>query len=612
MKKATLWTVLIGCVLTVLVPCGSARGAPVSQTLTLLPGWNAVFLEVEPGNTDPGTVFAGVTGLESVWAWNRRTSPAEYIQNPALPIEPSPYMLAYVPGNPLITNLHAIRGETAYLVKIAAGAPASQSRVVHGEPAIPKAAWQPNSFNFVGFHLDASLSAGSMPTYFDFFSGSPAHYLTPPSGPAGPEIYVLDNPTGTWKRVVVSDKMKAGEAFWVYCQGASAFGGPLSVQLERGRGLDFGSLLDQQVVVLRNEHTDQRTAGVRALTDPAGSSGLYYGQWVQDPPDSGSSTHTWVQLTSAAGPELEVPAGGQGRLRLGAVRAGLAAGQEYETNVVVSDGLGVRILLPAKIVGVGTAGLWVGSVVVTRVVPKTTDAGVPEPVGAPFVFRIILHVSDGGAVSLLREVVQLWEAGTWKPDPDNPGREIVDQPGRFILVANPAAVRDFASGAIPSLRGAALRDGQEVGRRISTAAFAFDTPLASDSGSFAPEQTLQFTVWLDPDDRANPFFHRFHKEHVAKDSYEVKRTLSLQFRIDDPAGGSLAGVPFLGWGSSEVGGAYSETIGLRRAGAVVDPPPSNPWGLDATYEVTVAGAFRLRRVSDVGELRVEPESPPQP
>ncbi len=68
MKKATLWLVLIGCVFAVILPCGSARGAPVSQTLTLLPGWNAVFLEVEPGDTDPGTVFADVTGLESVWA----------------------------------------------------------------------------------------------------------------------------------------------------------------------------------------------------------------------------------------------------------------------------------------------------------------------------------------------------------------------------------------------------------------------------------------------------------------------------------------------------------------------------------------------------------------
>jgi hypothetical protein len=96
------------------------------------------------------------------------------------------------------------------------------------------------------------------------------------------------------------------------------------------------------------------------------------------------------------------------------------------------------------------------------------------------------------------------------------------------------------------------------------------------------------------------------------DSYQVDRTLSLHFQVDDPAGGSLSGVPFLGWGSTEVGGVYGETIELRRAGAVVDPPDTNPWGLDAPYVVSVAGAFRLKRVSDVGRLRVEPESPPLP
>ena len=616
MKKATLWTVLIGCALAVIVPGGSARGAPASQTLTLLPGWNAVFLEVEPADPNPGVVFGGLAGLESVWAWNRVTSQAEYIQNPALPIEPSPYMLAYVPGNPLISNLGAIRGETAYLIKIAAGAPASQSRTVNGEPAIPKAKWQPNSFNFVGFHLDASLPASSMPTYFDFFSGSTAHYLTPASGSAGPEVYVLDNPTGSWRLALSTDKMKAGEAFWVYCQGSSTFGGPLSVQLEQGTGLDFGSLLDQQVMILRNEYVAERQASVRALS---GQANVHYGKWVPEDlavPDGGSWKYDWENLFPT-GTALTVPMGGQGRLRLGAVRAGLAAGEAHETNVEIRDTQGVRILLPAKVVGVGTAGLWVGSVVVDKVVPKTTDSGSPEPVGTPFVFRIIVHVSDDPVpqVSLLREVVQLWEAGTWKADPDNPGRQIVDQPGKFILVANPAAVQDFNSGKIPSLRGAALRDGQEVGRRISTAAFAFDTPLLSDSGSFAIDEIhpLRFTVTLAPDDPSNPFLHRFHKEHVAMDSYQVVRTLSLQFQVDDPAGGSLSGVPFLGWGSSEVGGNYSETIGLRRAGAVVDPDPDeNPWGLDASYDVKVAGTFRLRRVSDVGTLRVDPEDPPIP
>lgn len=586
MKKAALRIVLIGCVFT-MVFSAAAWGAAVTQTLTLRPGWNAVFLEVDPADPDPATVFTGVIGLESAWAWNRRTSPVEYIQNPGLPIEPPPYMLAYVPGNPDITNLHAIRGEMSYLVKIATGAPATQSWSVTGQPAIPKLEWKSNSFNLVGFHLDPLLAPGAMPTYFDFFLGSPAHYLVPalPALP-GPKIYVLDNPTGTWRQVVSSDKMLRGEAFWIYCQGSSSFAGPLSVQLEQGSGLHFGSALDQQVLILRSEHPAGRTATVRALN---GAAQLHH--WVSQPDLIAGA---WQNLFSV-NPAVPVAADGQSRLRLGAVRTGLTAGATFEDNIEITDGQGVRILLPATVKGISTAGLWVGSVVVNKVADSGSGSAAPTPVGSPFVFKAIVHVSADATpqVRLLREVVQLWQEGTWKADPDNPGHQVVDQPGQFVLVANPALLgTDPPSG----LRGSALRDGQEVGRRISTAAFALSAPKLATNGSFAPGSTLQFDVTLPPNDVANPFLHQYNKEHSAQQSYQVTRTLFLDLLLDDPSG-----APVLGWGSSEVGGVFRETIGLRHANPA---DPSQPDAGDASYEVEVGGTFRLRRVSDVGQLQL--------
>lgn len=596
MKKATLRIVLTICVLTVIC-AGAARGAPVTQTLTLRPGWNAVFLEVEPPDPAPAVVLAGIAGVESVWAWNPRTSPVEYVQNPGLPLEPPPYMLAYVPGNPLVTNLHAIRGENAYLVKIAAGAPVTQPWSITGQPAVPKASWMPNSFNLVGFHL--STTPGSEPLFADFFSGSPAH--------AGQEVYVLDNATGQWQLVASpSARMKRGESFWVYCKGSSSFAGPLSVQFELGGGLDFGQALDQQAVILRNDSPAQRSATVRAAT---GAARTRY--WKSDPE---LITGVWEDLASAP-PTVPIEAGGRQRLRLGVVRAGLAAGATYEDNVEVTDGQGVRILLPVTVEGVSGAGLWVGSVFVTKVADSGSGSAAPTPVGSPFVFKVILHVSDAATpqVRLLREVVQLWEQGTWKPDPDNLGHLVVDQPGRFVLVGNPDLLRTWANGTIPGLRGAALRDGQEVGRRISTAAFGFDEPQGPTGGSFAPGSTLTFTVGMAPDDPANPFLHRYHKEHGAAGAYEVVRTLGFRFQLEDPAGAPGQEVPFLGWGSNEVGGVFTETIGLRRADpgnasagyACPDPQTDPPTPCDALYEVDVEGTFRLRRVSDVGQLLVQ-------
>ena len=54
----------------------------VTQSITLNPGWNAVFLEVQPANPDCDAVFAGIP-VESVWAWNRRYSSVQFIQDAA-------------------------------------------------------------------------------------------------------------------------------------------------------------------------------------------------------------------------------------------------------------------------------------------------------------------------------------------------------------------------------------------------------------------------------------------------------------------------------------------------------------------------------------------------
>ena len=56
---------------------------PIPQTITLNPGWNAVFLEVDPEPTGCAQVFADLKeDLVSVWTWKTRISTVEFIQNP--------------------------------------------------------------------------------------------------------------------------------------------------------------------------------------------------------------------------------------------------------------------------------------------------------------------------------------------------------------------------------------------------------------------------------------------------------------------------------------------------------------------------------------------------
>jgi hypothetical protein len=208
---------------------------------------------------------------------------------------------------------------------------------------------------------------------------------------------------------------------------------------------------------------------------------------------------------------------------------------------------------------------------------NTSDPDTPVKAGSEFSFRLIVHADDSGKVRLLSQVIQMWQEGTWRPDPDNLGTLIVDEPGHFVVFTDDAL--------IPSYSGAALRDGQPVGRRISAPAFP---SLTAEQGemSGALNNELSLTVTLAADDPTNPFRHLFHPDHrLAAQSYEVARDLTLTFSDSDSQGRPITGIPSLNWGSSEIGGIYREEIsGLHK------------------NNLHIEGTFVLHKVSDVRTL----------
>ena len=64
-------------------------GQWTTQTIVLRPGWNAVYLEVQPEPRDCDSIFAKLP-VESVWGWNRRFTTVQFIQdaNQLLPGRP--------------------------------------------------------------------------------------------------------------------------------------------------------------------------------------------------------------------------------------------------------------------------------------------------------------------------------------------------------------------------------------------------------------------------------------------------------------------------------------------------------------------------------------------
>jgi hypothetical protein len=166
--------------------CSAAWAQWMSQTIHLKPGWNAVFLEVDPSPNDSEIVFFEVP-VVSVWMWNKRFQSIQYIQDPQVLMPEQPEWLCYFPpssSESMLTNLHIIMGGNAYLIKL--DGDAEFDWIVQGVPRIRKHEWFNNSYNFAGFYIDPA----SPPRFQEFFASDEAL--------SGQPVYEL-NSEGHWE-----------------------------------------------------------------------------------------------------------------------------------------------------------------------------------------------------------------------------------------------------------------------------------------------------------------------------------------------------------------------------------------------------------------------------
>lgn len=563
-----------------------------TQEIELTPGWNAVYLEVQPDPSDIATVFDGLP-VESVWAWNRSYSPVQFVQDASTLLPGQPEWLSFFPFNPApggVTTLFGLRAGHAYLINVSGAQPVTWT--VRGRVGTPTPQWVADSLNLVGFPVDPNQP----PTFSAVLGGSSAH------SPA--QVHRLAS-TGQWVPVgnPSTERMRRGEAYWINVNGASTYPGPIEVVLEQANEVNFGRLLTEQTVRIRNHAGSARQVRIATATaeePPGGIAGPVPLSWWDAP------SREWIPLTTL---QQTVEPGAEFALRVAVRRVDMVASSNptapYAGVLEISDGAGLRLAVPVAakgrsagadegaggVAGVGEgvdprAGLWVGAAAIDQVshaaADRQADRAIPVPAGSEFQFRLIVHVDASGQPRLLQHVTLMHKDGTRKPDPTDPSKTVVDQPGRQVLIADDDLLTSFT--------GIALRDGEPVGKRISSAAFAFSEPQPM-SGGF--DGTLRLVnLPLPYDDRLNPFVHRYHPNHdnlnarfeaklpEGRESYSVFRTIELAFSAADPDGLNRAG-----WGDAEVGGTYRERIvGLHRE------------------VLHVSGTFRLQHVSRVAIL----------
>lgn len=578
----------------------SASGL-VNQSITLRPGWNAIWLEVSPANDSPSAVFAGVN-IDSVWGWNTRLTTAQYIQDTSEPVWNTDAMLMFVPTNRVESfqnNLNSIQGNRPYLVKLLGSS--SVTVTLTGRPEVQTANWQTDLYNLRGFPVD-SLNP---PSFLNYFKYSPAHFINNALNP----IYTL-NAGGNWVLVGPNDPMQNGIAYWVKCTGASTYLAPLEARVPVLGSLDFDLNGSEVTLELQNRRTIGDTATITGLVVPTNALSVV----TSSPTDGLIFTPISGDLTQPLGANSTAP------IDIRISRTQLSS-DDVDEVVTVSDAAGIRIRIPlqAKRISVGTesdpdvaeakrhAGLWVGYVTLTGVSeahagPLTTvlvtnesglvheelvrmAAGVtPTPVAQPFKLKLMLHVDTNGATRLLKEVIQMFSAGTLTPDTDGVN---IQGPGHYVLLTDETM--------IPRFGGAQVVDNKSIGRRISTADYDFPSTPTNNflvlNGQFATSNLLTTSITLSPNFPTNPFRHKFHPDHdnlgpdfkqisARPEVYEVRRDIEIMPTATDPGGKTPPG-----YGDDTIGGTYKETL----------------TGLHKTNIVT-GGTFSLKRVSNIGVL----------
>lgn len=563
------------------------------QTITLRAGWNAVFLNVLPEPADCDSLFAGLP-VESVWDFNPTVDSPQFVQDPSTLIPGLPNWLTWFPpASPQggVRNLFQLRDARGYLIKIADGS-APISWTLTGRPSLRPLTWRPGGANLVGFRVGTSA-----PTFQTLFAGE--------SGLAGQPVYTLGT-AGAWQLVgsLATTRPESGRAYWVRCTAPARRTSTFEVDSGSRVGIEFRSGLNETSLKLRNTSGAARNYSMRLLpsaTPPTGEPALAGAV----PLEYWKASYSTIQIGWEPFPATlsftAIPANGEQLVRLGMRRpAGVspAAGSRYQGLLEVTDDLGSRWLVPLAAEGnvtiaaagsgvraaqapVPLAGLWVGEAMIKNVSqpahPSAPDQ--PSPAGGEFSFRLIVHVDAAGAARLLQQVFLVRKPATYLPDPDGPGGRIQDEPARVVLVTEQSLVRDFTG------------PGEISGRRISSTAFGFTQPLALVGGAFGTGSIGGAAV-MDYNHARNPFKHVFHPDHDNRDerfeqvvaegreSFTVSRNLSLQFSGTDPLSMNPPG-----WGETEVGGQYRESItGLHRR------------------PVQISGTFRLVRVSKVAAL----------
>jgi len=603
----------------------------ITQINSLKPGWNAVYLHVDPDHaslSDPS--IAGLSGpIEEIWHWNPPEI-AEQITTPQSGEQPSQWTRWHRTNG--LTNLK-LTGNGAYLVRMN-NSVTSYSWPVKGKPVTPTYRWTLTGLNFVGF----PTPPGAPPSFASFFQPAPELLTDATSlfryqgGEFGPT-----NPMAISPFLAPITPVKRDQAYWARAGEAyNQYFGPFQILGSGSSGIRFGAQGGQARFRLRNLVTNTITVTftvVPSETNPTNnrSNPLLPPLLLRGPINPVDLTYTHTNLTAApqqwtlagkgqVGSEVEVTLG----LNRLAMTAG--AGTLYAAILRLTDSLGFsQVDMAVSAEKESTAGLWVGGAEVTRVnhylttYARATNGnaftnllisqnravlsdGVLQPLNG---YRYewapesgLILVFGGPNTNRGSYLVQSNKFDGGSVPTPFPLRLIVHDSGpskKFLQQVYHGPDSTLTNLILTTVEGRLASSKLNEARRISAVHLPLGT-VQDMPGAMTPGSSLTTTVSMNENGASNPFLHAYHPDHDNLDtdfksapkkgneeSYQVDRHITLNFAASRDDFNSLT------QGAQSLTGSYLEVMAVKA-------------GSNQALTNIVGGVFALKRISDISTL----------
>ena len=556
---------ILSLLLLVLAGAGLPTAWAQWQTInyTLHGGWNSIYLHGDASYATIEQQLANNPEVLSIWRWNPNPTATQFGGAGLLPLAGTPEWSSWTKDVATPDTLSALIGQTAYLVECAGAIGDTYSLSITQRVLPPASKWVRSGANFLGFPARVS-SPPMIANYFATFPSAVAantkiyKYVGGPLGASNP-LQVFSPAFETLDRT---------QAYWFDATVVSDFYAPLEITPSNLAGLVYGRNGSQITVRVRN----RSSATVTLTVTPAASATAPVGQdqWTATVPltrRTFNSVTSSYEFTAVSAPFTVVLAPqAASEMVFGVDRAAITgpANSLYASLLRFTESSNLmEVLLPVSARVTSLAGLWVGDVAVTNVESKAVGF-TGTATKSPYPLRVLLHVDDAGTARVLSQVF----LGRLAPAPYAPG--------------------------IATLESHLKADEKANAQRFVATHLPLDLVLATGTGSVALGQTLVRSVSIPFNGPTNPYVHTYHPDHDNKNSRFDLLTGTLE-TLESPTIGRTFSFTFsptplptsspLGWGSTVLGGTYSETItGLHK-----DP-------------LTVSGTFELRRVSELGSI----------